>query len=278
MHYLFGGLWVIGALIPFIPLFQYGRFWMLLGQRLHYALVTGWQLIGEQLAVTLNLPWWVYPIAGVVLLVILIKGNWKAALITLALAVAVGTIALSDGDDWAAAWGYLRFLVVPYAWPLIGAALLLALVMCKEMLFPSLEWTLEPVRLEELREVGLIGLWAPGLAGKSVESPPPEPQRTVRAEHSDDTGNGVTERYADLPDSRRARDFYKLIHKGASFTLDTANRCKLGRKTYEDKIRQKFLERGWLEWKDEEHHDQGLELTQAGREMVGELALYDPRG
>ncbi len=150
--------------------------------------------------------------------------------------------------------------------------------MAKEMLFPSLEWTFDPVSLEELKEVGLIGLWMPGLFSKSQESEPePEPEPVVRAEHRDDTGNGVKERYARLPISNRARDFYRAVAKGAPFTLSTARQCKVGRRTFENKIRKVFLERGWLRWKDEQHHDQGLVLTTAGAEMIGELVANDPR-
>jgi len=208
-----------------------------------------------------------------------IKFKWQAAVAVAVLLPIVTVLATSDLDEWIEAWHALKWLIIPYSWPVIGFALLLALVMGKEMLFPSLEWTFQPVSLEELREVGLIGLWVPGLFSKSQENEPePEPQEpVVRAEHREDTENGVRERYGVLPFSERCRDFYKAIAAGKPFTLSTARLCKVGRRTFEGKIRKIFLDRGWLRWRDAQHHDQGVQLTRSGWEMIEELVKSDPR-
>lgn len=275
---LFGNLWAVGALIPVIPLFENGAYLYPLGQRWYAMIQNGLSLIGAQLAVVGLLPWWAYALAGAILLAIWIKAKWKAAVAVAALAVVAGVVALSDGEEWLAAWHALKWLLVPYSWPVIGFALLLALVMAKEMLFPSLEWTFQPVSLEELKEVGLIGLWMPGLFSKSQETDDPTPEQTVRAAHRDDTGNGSKEKYGFLPSSNRARDFYKAIYRGRGFTLSTAREVGVGRRTFENKIRKVFLDRHWLKWRDDEHHDQGVVLTQAGNEMIEALVLNDPRG
>jgi len=250
------------------------------GYKWRAMLLTGLRLVWKQIAVIGSFEWPVYVAAAAVLVLAWAKVGWKVMVAIGAIAAVACVVLFSDGREWAAAWDNLKYLLIPYSWPVIGFALLLGLVMAKEMLFPSLEWTFDPVKLEELREVGLIGLWLPRLFGGSKENEPEqEPELpVVRAEHRDDTGNGVKERYARLPSDGRSRDFYKAIHAGKPFTISTARQCKVGRRTFENRIRKVFLERGWLHWKDEQHHDQGLELTKAGSEMIGELALNDPRG
>ena len=265
---LFGNLWGVGAIIGLVV----GRAW--------YAMIAnGAALIWKQLSAVGLLPWWVYATAGLALVVTWIKLKWRAMVVLSVLLVLGGIVVLSDGVEWLEAWHSLKHLLIPYSWPVIGFALLLALVMGKEMLFPSLEWTFDPVSLEELKEVGLIGLWAPGLFSKSVENTEPDPERTVRAEHRETTdAGGAQEDYAFLPDSREARNFYKAISKGAPFALTTARRCHVSRRVFENKIRKAFLERKWAKWKNEKHHDQGVELRRAGQEMIEELVLNDPRG
>lgn len=266
VRFLFGNLWAIGGVIG-----------LFVGRRWYATLSSGMRLIGQQVAVLAELPWWAWSVFGLAVLVVTIRINWKVGL-TLSLSVPLTIVIIfSDGEKWAIVWHAIKWLLVPYFWPFIGFGLLLALVMAKEMLFPSLEWTFEPVSLEELREVGLIGLWMPRLFGQSEENEPEPPEPIVRAEHRDDSNGRAKERYARLPASSRARDFYQAIHAGQSFTLETARKCKVGRRTYENRIRDVFLARGWLKWRDELHHDQGLELTPAGEDMIGELVLNDPR-
>jgi len=265
-RFVIGNLWAAGFLIGVIV----GRDW-------YATLASGIALIGRQIAILAELPLWSWAVFGLALLVIGAKLKWKAAAV-LAIAGPVSAIVIfSDAADWLAVWHALKWLLVPYSWPVIGFSLLLAIVMAKEMLFPSLEWTFQPVSLEELREVGLIGLWCPRLFGQAEESEPTPPEPVIRAEHRDDTNGKAKERYAKVLISNRARDFYRAVHAGQPFTLATARKCQVGRRTFETKIRDVFLARGWLEWKDAEHHDQGLQLTEAGEDMIGELVLNDPR-
>lgn len=265
-RFVIGNLWALGGVIG-----------LLVGREWYAILANGIRLVGQQIAILAELPLWAWTLFVLVLLVVGSKLQWKAALV-LAIAGPISAIVIfSDAADWLAVWHSIKWLLVPYSWPVIGFALLLAIVMAKEMLFPSLEWTFQPVSLEELREVGLIGLWMPGLFGETEEPEPEPPEPVIRAEHRDDTNGKAKERYAQVLISNRARDFYLAIHGGAPFTLATARKCKIGRKTYEKRIRGVFLARDWLKWRDEQHHDQGLELTEAGEDMIGELVLNDPR-
>ena len=277
---LFGSLWVVGVLIPFVPLFESGRFLYLLGQLWHGMIVGGAALIWKQFQSVALLPLWVYVVAGIVLVTVWIKADWRAMVALAVLLIVGGIVALSDGDEWLEAWRGLKHLLIPYSWPVIGFALLLALVMGKEMLFPSLEWTFQPVSLEELRGVGLISLWLPGLFGKSgeVAQPGQFSERRVRVESKENApGELAEETYTYLPDSNSARDFYRALSNKRPFTISEAQRWHVGRKTFEKKIRNVFLDRGWAVWKDEDHHDQGLSLTPDGNEKIEALVLGDPR-
>lgn len=265
VRFVLGNLWLLGGVIG-----------LLVGRQWYAVLASGAQLIGRQFDVLAELPLWAWGVFGLGLLVVAAKVHWKAALALGVIAPLGAVIAFSDGAKWILAWNALKWLLVPYSWPVIGFALLLALVMAKEMLFPSLEWTFQPVSLEELREVGLIGLWMPRLFGQAEENEPEPEEPVVRAEHRDDSNGKAKERYARLPIGERARAFYQAIHAGQPFTLETARKVRLGRRTYEHRIRDVFLARGWLKWKDDQHHDQGLELTPSGEDMVGELVLNDP--
>lgn len=262
VRWTLGNLWAIGALVG-----------ALIGHRWYAMIGEGVQLILDQIAVLGLLPWWAYAAAGSVVLAILLWTGWKAALVLAVLAPLMGILIWSDGGDWRQAWLYLRWLLIPYSWPVMGFALLLALVMGKEMLFPSLEWVFKPVSLEELREVGLIGLWLPGLIGKEVEEPLPE--RTVRVEvASNGEGRGRQERYAFLDDSPEARAFYAAVKRGESFALRTARKHGLSRKSF-DRLRDIFFARGWAEWYDDRHHEQGVRVLDEGSEVIEHLVLAD---
>jgi hypothetical protein len=264
---IIGNLWGIGAVAG-----------LLVGHTWHDGLSTGLRLIWSQLATVAQLPLWVYPLAALVLIVVWIKANWQVSLFLAVSLVVFGVVLLSDDRAWLQAWHYLKWLWIPYSWPVIGFGLLLALSMAINVLFPSLEWTMQPVTLEELREVGLRGLIAPGLFGKSVDNTPGTfAERRVRVESTGTGENEAGETYTYLPDSNSARDFYRALSKGRPFTISEAQRWHVGRKTFEKKIRDVFLARDWAVWKNEEHHDQGLELTDDGKEHVEALVLGDPR-
>lgn len=270
---LFGNLWAIGAAVPFLPVFRGGAFVALRGQLWYATIGKGAQAIIAQVGAVFDLPWWAYAALGAALFVIVIWGHWRAAVAVAVALFVVGLVLLTDGDGWLLAWDSLKGLLIPFSWPVMGFALLLALVMGKEMLFPSLEWTFKPVSLEELREVGLIGLWIPGVIGKN-EPEEPLPDRTVRVEmHGNGaSGRGHQERYAFLNDSDEARQFYAAVKRGESFALRTARKYGLSRSSFES-LREAFRDRGWADWKDDGHHEQGLELFDEGNRVIEQIAM-----
>jgi len=265
IRFVLGNLWGIGAIIGAI-----------VGQQWYALIASGLRAVGAQLSVIAILPWWAYVLAGALLLVVAVKLKWKAAVALLAISVVAGIVLLSDGDEWLAAWHALKWLLVPYSWPVIGFALLLALVMAKEMLFPSLEWTFQPVSLEELREVGLIGLWMPGVVGKRDEAQPdPEPSEEIAinlVEQPEGRTRPQTKR-ARLPGSASAKEFYRAVHRGESFSLRTARKYGVGRAAFNGKIRDGFIERGLARWKNPDHPEQGVDLLEAGERLIEHLAL-----
>lgn len=276
---LFGNLWVVGILVPLIPRLWVSGPLLLLGQVWYSMISNGTRLIWEQVSVVGLLPVWVYAVAGAVLVVVWVKFNWRAMLAVALIAAVVGIVLLSDAGEWLEAWRSLKHLLIPYSWPVMGFGILLALVMAKELLFPSLEWTFQPVSLEELKEIGLRGLWMPSLFSKSQASDPGTiAERRVRVESRENApGELAEETYTYLPDSNAARDFYRALSKGGPFTFSEARRWGVGRKTFQKKIRDVFLDRHWAKWKNEDHHDQGVEMLPAGNEKIEALVLGDPR-
>ena len=253
---ILGNLWMIGIIGGAVAGIKWGK-----------ALNEGMRLIAKEIGVIFYLPWWAYAIIGAILIVIALR-SWIAAILAL-IGAAVGYIWMTtDPRAWAMAWKPLKWQLLPYLWPFIGFALLLALVMAKEMLFPNLEWTFKPVTLEELREVGLFGLWMPKLLG-GPRDPPPVAERIVKVEATSEHGK----KYATLPDTDSARDFYQAVKRGESFSLRTARKYQVGRKAFNESIRDVFLDRGWGDWRNDEHPEQGIELNEEGWEAIEHIVL-----
>jgi hypothetical protein len=246
-----------------------------MGPRWYRMITVGVQLVLEQFGAAFSLPWWAYAALGVALIAIAVKGSFKiAAAVLLALAI-TAVVLLSDGREWLQAWSYLKWLLVPYSWPVIGFALLLALAMGKEMLFPSLEWTFKPVSLEELRETGLIGLWLPGLVGREWGEPEDDEGIEITANLLTPSNNHNRPHIQRprLPGDAAARAFYQAVHRGESFSLRTARKYGVSRKAFNDRIRQGFLDRGLADWNDERYPQQGVYLKPEGEAFIEHLAL-----
>lgn len=253
---ILGNLWLVGVIGGTVAGLKWGK-----------AISAGMRIIAEEISVILYLPWWVYVIVGLVLVAISTV-SWKSALVAL-FGSAIGYIWITtDPRAWAMAWKPLKWLVLPYLWPFIGFACLLALVMAKEMLFPNLEWTLKEVSFEEMREVGLFGLWLPRLLGGPRE-PPPVAERIVKIEATSEHGK----RYATLPDTDAARDFYRAVKRGESFSLRTARKYQVGRKMFNDDIRDVFRERKLADWRNDDYPEQGIELNEDGWLAIEGLVL-----
>ena len=253
---ILGNLWMAGIIGGAVAGLKWGK-----------AISAGMRIAAEEIGVIFFLPWWVYVIVGIVLVAISTV-SWKSALVAL-FGSAVGYIWMTTNPRaWAMAWRPLKWLLLPYLWPFIGFACLLALVMAKEMLFPNLEWTLNPVSFEEMREVGLFGLWLPRLLGGPRE-PPPVAERIVKIEATSDRGK----KYATLPDTDAARNFYRAVKRGEAFSVRTAKKYQVGRITFNNTIRDIFLDRGWAEWRDDDHPEQGIELNEDGWEAIEHIVL-----
>jgi hypothetical protein len=81
----------------------------------------------------------------------------------------------------------------------------------------------------------------------------------------------ITKKVVVVPASAEARAFYAALQRGEPFTLRRANWCGVTRRAFE-KIKREFLIRGAIVWRDGQHHERGLMLTEAGRAIIAELA------
>jgi len=173
MRFILGNLWFVG--------FIAGGY---IGYRWHTAITVGVRSIRVELGILTGIS-----IVTLVLVWALSKVG-KAISIILWLGIAVG-IVLWNPKPWLVAWESLKWLVLPYLWPFAGFAILLALVLAKEMLFPNLEWTLKEVSLEELREIGLFGLWMPNLLGGPKEAPAAGSRENRQGRNNDREGQEI---------------------------------------------------------------------------------------
>jgi len=258
VRFILGNLWLVGFIVGAI-----------IGYRWHTAITIGVRLIRVELAILT-----VVSIVALILAWALPKGG-KAIVIILWLGIAAGVV-MWNPKPWIAAWESLKWLVLPYLWPFAGFAVLLALVLAKEMMFPNLEWTLREISLEELREIGLFGLWLPHFLGGPKEPPPVAErvvqvvaERVVQVEITTENGK----KYATLPDTDEARNFYRAVKRGEPFSERTASKYGVTRSVFNGVIREVFLNREWACWKDERHPKQGLDLLPEGWETIEHIVL-----
>jgi len=252
MRFILGNLWLVGFVAGGI-----------IGYRWHSAIILGVHSVRVELSILAGVS-----MVALVLVWALPKGG-KAIVIVLWLGIAAGVV-MWNPKPWTVAWASLKWLVLPYLWPFAGFAVLLALVLAKEMMFPNLEWTLNPVSLEELREIGLFGLWMPNLLGGPKEPPLPV-ERVVKIEMT----NGNSQKRATLPDTDQARAFYRAVKRGESFSERTASKYGVPRSIFNNYIRDVFRAREWADWKDEKNPKQGLELFPEGWTQIEHLVLGD---
>lgn len=235
-----------------------------------------WLLLGSvrevigQAVQAATLPWWTWLIE----LVLWFLSAWKRRGKLVGSVLVLGTLGYIgySFEGWGLLphiWSRARWALIPFLWPVIGFALFLAIVMVKEMCFPNLEWTLRPVSLEEVREIGLAGLWFPYVLGGPA--PEPLPDRYVKVEVAEN--GGKSSRIGLLPDSAEARAFYAAVYHGEPFALRTARKYSVSRKTFEDRIRDVFFDREWAEWIDPEHHEQGIDVFPVGMLALEHLSM-----
>jgi len=244
---------------------------VLLGRRIwHWLLLGSVRDIVAQAGAAIALPWWAWLIEAVLWFV----SAWKKRGKLVGGVLAIGTLGYAgyQFEGWvllSLIWSRLRWALIPFLWPVIGFALFLAIVMFKEMALPNWEWTMRPVSLEEVREIGLVGLWFPHLFG----GPPPDPMpdRHVKVEVLEN--GGKTSKIGLLPDTFAARAFYAAVHRGEPFTSRTARKYGVSLVVFNKRIRDVFFDRGWAEWEDEEHHEQGINVFPNGMQTIEHLAL-----
>jgi hypothetical protein len=258
LRFIIGNLWCAGIVVGIV-----------FGMRWHDSTIAGMKAIASQFAVLVESPWWVYVVAGILLMALLIltRSFWLIVGVALIAAI-VAVILTSDPRTWLFAWQSLKWLLLPYLWPFIAACLLLALVMAKELLFPSLEWTFKPVSLTELREIGMFGLWMPKRLGGPADEPPPD-EKVIKIQQEGQKGN----KYATLPGGAEAMEFYNAVKNGEPFAERTASIAGISRSKWQKTIRDVFIARGWACWVDESEHRQGVELLDEGWVAIEHIVL-----
>jgi hypothetical protein len=200
-----------------------------------------------------------------------IKRTWWIPLFALVGGAAIG---FSKWDAFLPILQRGRYLAIPFVPAFAFFAVVLSMALMRELLWPNLEWTLKPIQLSELREIGLIGLWFPRLVTKWIASGWKPTVRKV-VELRDHDGDH-TIRYAEYEETDEVLDFYGLLATGADFTNRTGeDAAGLTRKQYEQQ-RTIFERHGWVQWKDPENRNLGLVLTGRGERKVRELAGLSP--
>lgn len=121
---------------------------------------------------------------------------------------------------------------------------------------------------------------------RAAPEPPPRQERALRVQVG--TDDDQRRQYADLPDTRAFWDLAVCVTKGdppKPFTEETARWCgmpidvpsyaiidEMGFR----QIRDLFLRRGWAVWKNEDHHQQGVDLLAAGKAVLRDVAAAPP--
>lgn len=219
-------------------------------------------------------PGWAYVILAGVCLIAWVRGiPWRAIVALLGIGVA-SAMAYGFVENW----HITRWLLVPYASPVFGFAILLSFIMVEQMLRPTVEWTVQPMTLQDIQEAGGWGaLFFPALFPSSrvaeLEEELAEALESAQVRTVDITvtdGNSQS-RIPGLPDSDRARLFYREVaHDPSQFSvrgaLDT-----IGRVAFE-KIRDQFIERGWAYWINPRNHREGTKFRASGYKAICALA------
>jgi hypothetical protein len=114
---------------------------------------------------------------------------------------------------------------------------------------------------------------------------PSLPTRTITVQLNKDDNGKHTESVAHIPDQDNWREFaWAVAHHGKGFTEATARAYNVPLTDIRDgagqlitigmrTLREQFLRRGWLEWKNPEVHERGVRVTEKGQavlEAIGE--------
>ena len=227
-------------------------------------------VIGMAIA-PLFLPYWAYVGLLVFWFVGALKKHGKlVAGFIIAMLLLYAVYAAGFGDvDWAPIAKRIRFVLPLFLLSPILFSGVLGVVMLKEMLLPNLDYTLAPIKYNEYVEAG----GALGLIVPKIKSPWPAKVERIRLEMV--SNGGHTEQYSDWPGDEKARAFYAAVDGGASFTYRTA---KMGAKRFDKLLRDPFLnyDPPLAVWKDEDAHEQGVDLTDWGMQTIHSLATGTP--
>lgn len=287
---------LLGFLIGFCGLMFAERLGIRLGRRASFVLGNLWGLgcftgfgagylgrtevdpainaLGDQIWGAFALDWWWYAAGGLlfVLFAVVVR-KWKpVAAFVGAEGVALLVLA-ADPDQYAEIWRVLSWIGLVYLWPFAAVAMVLAAKALQEIAMPSLEFVMKPFSLEEYRETGWIGLMLPRLFGQREPAEKPTEEIVVELTTHQNGRSSPQIQRPRLPGSPEAREFYRAVHRGESFSLRTASKYGVGRDTFNDKIRDGFVDRGLAEWKNDRHHNLGVNLLAEGELLIEHLAL-----
>jgi hypothetical protein len=226
------------------------------------------KVIGMAIA-PLFLPYWVY--AGLLVfwfLAALKKHGKLTAAFICAMLLLYAVYAAGFGDvDFAPIAKRIRFVSPLFLLSPILFSGVLGVVMLKEMLLPNFDITLSAIPYKEYVEAGgIFGVLAP-----KIKNLWPTKLERIRLEMV--SNGGHTEKYTDWPYDERSRMFYQAVDAGESFTYRTAG---MGRNRFNKLLRDPFLENDLAVWIDEQHPQQGIELTDYGKQVVHSLATGTP--
>jgi len=166
--------------------------------------------------------------------------------------------------DFELIWSRARYLGALLLVPPSCFGLVLVFAMIKEMIAPNLNFILDPMTWAEYSQAGLLGLIFP----KYIQWKDRMLDRRVRVAVEDGNGNDTRMDFLDTP---KMHEFATAILNGAEFKEETAKQyLGYGRKRWE-KFRDKFFDRGWATWRNEHHHQDGIDLLAAGRAALNGL-------
>lgn len=150
---------------------------------------------------------------------------------------------------------------LPWYWPVLAGALTLTVTASRTMteninLRQELWWGTEEVIRQDIDGDGIIGR--------------PEPETLLRVEVAND-GNT---RFLDVP-MKKATVFAKAVTNGCGTSEGEWKKFFGGVDEFRA-FRSQLLDGGLARWKNPGAHAQGIELTMAGRQVMGRLANYPP--
>jgi len=226
-------------------------------------------------------PWWAWALALCVSLYLAVRlGLKRTWFVAPAALIGYGLWAFDDWAMFRPMLHRLRYLAIPFAPPWVVAASVLAYVMMREQLFPNLEWTMQPLSLEEIREVGHRGLLWLRRFGVAAQAPEIRevPSRTLsyRQVRPNTSGTGTTTINGEIPylNTLRWWRYIKRVIRDKDkpadadpVTLSEPSADGWGikpaeyRKVMVELEDEEYPERAKVRWKDDDNHNAGRELV-----------------